>query len=526
MYRRFIRIACALACGLGVLPAMAQNAVYGPDKSGNHIVELSELLRVIQFYNVGSYHCDGTTEDGYAPGPGAQDCPPYDVDYQSQNWSISLSELLRPIQFYNAQGYYDCVTSEDGFCAGKPANVVYILVDTFKANRIGAVRNNLPISPYLTQLAAEGARFTHAVSPSSWTRPSMASYFTGKYAAALRGPQNTPVDDRFNVLPEDETLAEWFGENGYARFGVQTNREASPVFGMDAGFDSENYIYNNGFVIASMLSADIDTLRPKFTEPFFLFAQYVDPHTLYAPPVEYTTFFGPQPVPSSFDNFSLGAMQFYNFFNDLYTNHFTGSTRIYPDLTDNGKAAVWYRYDAEVRYLDDELAKMIGSIRTQYPKTIFVIVSDHGESLLDRDILGHGHTVFDEQIRVPLIMQGPGIQPEVITDPVEALGIAPTLAKLLNLAPSPAWQSRDLFSYEGDEPVFSYLNSFYLDIDVTMATVTQGNLKLIKDDYRGKVMLFDLAVDPGELNDLSESRPADTASLLAILEAHLEANLQ
>ncbi|HRV31714.1 MAG TPA: hypothetical protein P5169_08370, partial [Kiritimatiellia bacterium] len=85
-------------------------------------VILSELLRVIQFYNSGGYHCadpPDSTEDGYVPGPGAeQGCTPHDSDYNPQNWIISLSEVLRVIQFYNLMGYYHCPdkNTEDGFC--------------------------------------------------------------------------------------------------------------------------------------------------------------------------------------------------------------------------------------------------------------------------------------------------------------------------------------------------------------------------------------------------------------------------
>lgn len=89
------------------------------DQDGDFVVSLSELLRVIQFYNTGSLHCDGTTEDGFAPGPGEQSCSPHDSDYAPQNWIISLGELLRIIQFYNSGGYLACpdANTEDGYCA-------------------------------------------------------------------------------------------------------------------------------------------------------------------------------------------------------------------------------------------------------------------------------------------------------------------------------------------------------------------------------------------------------------------------
>ena len=98
--------------------------VSNPLNPADFVINLSELLRVIQFYNSGGYHCADTpaaTEDGYVPGTGAnQTCAPYDTDYNPQDWAISLTELLRVIQFYNSNGYTYCpgAGTEDGFCPG------------------------------------------------------------------------------------------------------------------------------------------------------------------------------------------------------------------------------------------------------------------------------------------------------------------------------------------------------------------------------------------------------------------------
>jgi len=101
-----------------------QDGVLSADQDANFVISLSELLRVIQFYNSLGLHCANSpsdTEDGYIPGPGANKaCPPYDTDYNPQDWVISLSELLRAIQFYNSIGYTFCPNAgtEDGFCPG------------------------------------------------------------------------------------------------------------------------------------------------------------------------------------------------------------------------------------------------------------------------------------------------------------------------------------------------------------------------------------------------------------------------
>lgn len=88
------------------------------DRDQDMQVSLSELLRVIQFYNSPGFHCDDGTEDGYMPGPGATDCTPHNSDYISQDWQVTLSELLRLVQFYNSGGYHQNVDGEDGFGPG------------------------------------------------------------------------------------------------------------------------------------------------------------------------------------------------------------------------------------------------------------------------------------------------------------------------------------------------------------------------------------------------------------------------
>lgn len=91
------------------------------DTNQDGAIDLSEILRIIQFYNLRALHCDATTEDGFAPGAGGQACAPHNADYNPTDWTISLSELLRQIQLYNSVGYHACPEGEDGFCLGPAA---------------------------------------------------------------------------------------------------------------------------------------------------------------------------------------------------------------------------------------------------------------------------------------------------------------------------------------------------------------------------------------------------------------------
>jgi len=99
-----------------------EQPLHAADTDGNWKIDLSELLRVIQFFNMGGYHCAGgeDSEDGFMPGVNAdnQTCPAHASDYAPQDWSLSLSELLRSIQFFNTGSYHPCPEGEDGYCPG------------------------------------------------------------------------------------------------------------------------------------------------------------------------------------------------------------------------------------------------------------------------------------------------------------------------------------------------------------------------------------------------------------------------
>jgi hypothetical protein len=97
-------------------PWIEEDRLHSADINKDKMISLDELLRVIQLFNAGQYHCDPTSEDGYAAGPGAQTCGPHDSDYAPVDRIIALSELLRLVQFYNSAGFEACSRGEDGLC--------------------------------------------------------------------------------------------------------------------------------------------------------------------------------------------------------------------------------------------------------------------------------------------------------------------------------------------------------------------------------------------------------------------------
>jgi formylglycine-generating enzyme required for sulfatase activity len=105
--------------GVSCLPFSVDAQYHSADYLEPHfVIQLPELLRVIQLYNYGSYHCGEHSEDGYELGDGVRTCNPHSSDYNPQNWSISFQEVLRLVQFYKSQSYHVDTTSEDGFSPG------------------------------------------------------------------------------------------------------------------------------------------------------------------------------------------------------------------------------------------------------------------------------------------------------------------------------------------------------------------------------------------------------------------------
>lgn len=117
---RFRWMQSLVAFAFAISPGAAAAPHSADYRAPANVIDLSELLRVIQFFNIQAFHCGAGTEDGYATGPGPRDCSPHSSDYAPPDWTISLSELLRLIQFFNTGGYHEQAGTEDGFAPGYP----------------------------------------------------------------------------------------------------------------------------------------------------------------------------------------------------------------------------------------------------------------------------------------------------------------------------------------------------------------------------------------------------------------------
>ncbi len=414
--------------------------------------------------------------------------------------------------------------------APKKPNVVFLLLDALRYDRIGAERNGKPVAPFLSAMADEGRFFTQAYSPSSWTKPTMASMFTSRYMDAhgvyYSARFETPEKPTSDVLSSSfETLAEYLAAHGYDNVGVQTNANLVRPLGFAQGFDEDRYTFQNGWSADWVVDRALEGVA-NTQGPFHLYAHFMEPHAVYDPPPEYREFFGPLPDLTDTDRELLDPENFMAFFFDqLDVALGRKEHHALPQLSANGVEAVKMLYDGEIRYLDDQVRRLVTKLREEDPNTLFIISADHGEEFWERGGVGHGTTMYQELVHVPLWVFGPGIAPARVDKPVNLVGLLPTIADYLALPPRSHWQGTSWLSAAGGD-IFSDTRGSYPEEGVNAEALIREGYKLILDHARGRTMLFQLADDPGERNDLAGRQPGRVREMSRALETHREVNLK
>lgn len=178
------------------------------------------------------------------------------------------------------------------------------------------------------------------------------------------------------------------------------------------------------------------------------------------------------------------------------------------------------RYDGEIRKVDREFGRLIREARARLTRPLIIVVTaDHGEEFRDHGGVYHGSTVYQEQIRVPLIMHVPGAAPRRVSTPVELIDVAPSLLGLLGVPVAPSMQGNDLrplfASDDADRgPVFGSAGTKHMVVDWPH--------KLIVDLRFGTIELYGLDEDPRERENLADARPELVRALRGELQAWLD----
>lgn len=300
-----------------------------------------------------------------------------------------------------------------------PPNVILITIDTLRADRVGAYGYDEETTPAIDRLAADSRVFLQATTPFPRTTPAMASLFTG-----LR-PERHGSREIWQPFTTGTTLAEILQAEGYATIGVSANPAAGRKQHLDRGFDVFVELDEATGDSAEEVTDAALRLTRGADGPLFLWVHYMDPHFPYLPPESQAQ----PPAPEChrlMDQIRDGHFRMGHVEGDVLGI----SSRSLSDCSD--------LYDAEIRYADAQINRLLDSLtgRARPAGTYTILTSDHGENLGEDDLFfGHGPSLHDAAVRVPLIVQGPGVQAGQDAHPIRLEDVAPTLLSLLGFLP-------------------------------------------------------------------------------------------
>ena len=308
---------------------------------------------------------------------------------------------------------FSCVSSIPTGDPQRP-DIILVSIDTLRADHLSCYGYERSTSPFIDQLARTGVRFVDARSPSPWTLPTHTTMLTG-----LHPHNHGVVDDSIHRGDDVLMLAQAMKEEGYETAGFVSSLYVSSVFGFDKGFDhfddfglhteKQNL---SGMVRASQVVDKALTWMQSRKEgtPIFVFLHFYDVHYPYEPP---------SPYDELFDRASHKG-------ENRYKNYFYYQKNI-PSADDF--LHIQAQYDESIRYVDDQLARFSKEIQNRHVR--WVITADHGEEFGERGSWGHAHTLYQEQLHVPLLISGAGITAKEETRRVGIEDIMPTIFSLL-----------------------------------------------------------------------------------------------
>ncbi len=430
-------------------------------------------------------------------------------------------------------------------CGASPAgpSVVLVVIDTLRADHLGAYGYERRTSPAIDARARQGAVFERAFSTAPWTLPSVGSMLTGqlptRHGAGIVVHDVSEFPDReqlqelvrrgellFYALETSlPTLAEVFQEGGYATAAIVNNSFLAPGFGVARGFDHYDFAEQPPLERPANIAVDlaIDWLgehrEQRVGQPFFLMLHLIDPHMPYAAP---EPFRGKFVDPYAADLPAvLTASEMYELRDRL------SDDRDDPALSLAIQLAI---YDEEIAFADHELERFFDALDASGlgEDTIVAITSDHGEEFFDHGKFEHGHSVYNELVRIPLIVWGPGVVSGRYEAPVSLVDLMPTLLDAGGLSTPEGLAGESLWSLlnGGARPVESLPVPFdrllfiertlYGDEKKSVISWPWKALINVPDDYQE---LYQLERDPGELVNERSAEEDRYFTLLSALQA-------
>ncbi len=387
-------------------------------------------------------------------------------------------------------------------------NLLLVVVEALRADHCSLYGYQRPTTPTLERLAAESLVFDHAISPSSWTLPSVASLLTGLYPT-----EHAVVAGGSCLRPELSSLAEVMQEHGLTTIGVSANRLISGFGGFDQGFEFFRELpeARAADVNRSLLTL-VDQAKGR---QWFAYVHYFDPHDPYD---------APAPERRRFTDRSYnGPLKRNAALQELcFTQNFGLPSTVAFDQRDVDHLAA--AYDEEVLHWDRNLGLLLERLRQRklLDTTLLVVTADHGEELAEHGRFKHGRALYQESVRVPLLLRLPGtLAPGRVEPAVEIRTLRSIVLRLLGFGDQEL-HGEDLRA-RTSAPLFTHTARALEPRKVwpreSLAAVLDGRWKLIRTLDTGAEELFDLDADPHEKSPLGSQQGAEALRLRQLLDA-------
>lgn len=376
-----------------------------------------------------------------------------------------------------------------------PPSIVLISIDTLRPDHLAAYGYQRPTSPNIDALAASGVLFENAFSTASWTLPAHASMLSG-----VTPYRHGAIASSTRIRDDVPLLAELLQARGYHTTAFVNAPFVSRSYGFARGFDRFEQRFESRRRDLTerhqQVLAGLALLQP----PFFLFVHYMDVHSPYRPPQEFNRF--------AQDKRALAVLKDGGQRSFVEAQQEIRAGRLHVSPEDGQRLADLY--DGEILAMDAKIGELVTALRARFPAAIVVLTSDHGEEFLEHGGLGHGATLYDEVLRVPLIVAGPGVVPGVrVPAMVSLLDIVPTVLDWLGAPQPDGLEGGSLAALlvgraaGGPRKAALALHTASHDGSLALRGVRDEQHKLIRDDHSGTDELFDLVHDPAERHSLA-----------------------
>jgi arylsulfatase A-like enzyme len=353
------------------------------------------------------------------------------------------------------------------------ADVLVITIDALRADHVGAYGYGRATTPNIDALARDGVRFTRAYAQAPHTSFSISSMLTSKYFPTMA---RLAPGEKHDTIPAVLRRFGWKTAAFYPPAVFYIDSDKLKTFA-ETNFDFEyvKFEYIDAQRRVDQLLTYYDTVKPSRS---FVWVHFFEPHEPYVPHPGFT--------------FGTGDVE---------------------------------RYDGEIAYTDAAVGRLIREVRSRRPGTIIIIAADHGEEFEEHGGRYHGSSLYEEQLRIPLLVSIPGGAGHVVDGQVQLIDVGPTVLTLLDIPVPARMRGTDLGPWLATPPApASRLPPAFAELEDRRMVSLNGE-KLICDMRAGLCAYYDLAADPRERKNLVDERPARVTYLRGLLDNWLDAHL-